>query len=296
MRRAALSRRIASRTGASSSARGSQRSRISGCSWLIASTRAPPRRIAGSSAACCRPSTVQSATKRLRRARRPPAQPADRLGRAGRTHRHRRRSAVASAARRGTAWRRVAAGASSASCGSTGRDCVSDSTAQASPGARRRARTPARTGRSTCLRCARGSQDLSEQVVAAGLEHERRHRRFDTRRTRPMNSRWSPASCWSMRVALEHRGAAGEHRQPARALAPTGRRRTCRGIAEAKRRDRSTCASASTLTAKRRRGSEGRQARARRAQRPQHQRRVERQRVERAGGQADGLRRRHRGR
>ena len=65
MSRAPFRRRMASRTGASSSARGSQRSRISGCSWLMASTRAPPLRMAGSSAACCRPSTVQSAMNTL---------------------------------------------------------------------------------------------------------------------------------------------------------------------------------------------------------------------------------------
>ena len=144
--RAALMRRIASRTSASSSARGAVRSRISGCSLLTTSTRAPPFRISGSSAACCRPSTVQSATNTLPAnalttgCSRPMASdaPVDRTGTGADCR------GVGS-----TTWNQRApsrASASSLNCTSDGRDRVSDNTAQASPGF-----TPHRRNTSTKL-------------------------------------------------------------------------------------------------------------------------------------------------
>ena len=59
---AARSRRIPSLTLCSSSGEGARRSRTSGCSFEMYRTRVPPFRTCGSSAACIRPSRVQSAT------------------------------------------------------------------------------------------------------------------------------------------------------------------------------------------------------------------------------------------
>ena len=130
---AAFRRRIASRTGASSSARGRQRSRISGCSWLMASTRAPPAKMRGNSAACCKPSTVQSAMNTQAASACTTGSswpmafdaPVDRTG-----------TAVANTFPVSTMWKGRAPmrnKASSDSCGNSGRVCVSDSTAHASP-------------------------------------------------------------------------------------------------------------------------------------------------------------------
>ena len=127
--------RMPSRTFSSSAGVGRQRSRISGCSFDTMSTRAPPFRISGSSAACSSPSTVRSATNTdcasalTTGPRRWSASlaPVERTG--------------AGAESRGlgtTTWKARApsrASASSASSTFTGRDWVSDRIAAASPAA-----------------------------------------------------------------------------------------------------------------------------------------------------------------
>ena len=81
------------------------------------STRAPPFRISGSSAACSSPSTVRSTTNAdcAERAHHR-AEVLDRVARAGRPDRHRRREPAGSARPRGTARAPSRASASSASC------------------------------------------------------------------------------------------------------------------------------------------------------------------------------------
>ncbi len=248
MRFADFKRRIASRTGASSSARGRQRSRISGCSLLTTSTRAPPARIAGSSAACCRPSTVQSTTsaqrdERLHRG----VVAAERRRCAGRAHRHgarrgrrhrdheRARTELLQGQRRQLHQHRprlrlgqhragIAAPCTpqrpSTSTNAASQRCLRGITRLLPAGGSARRDTPAAAPPACCS--LQHAADV-QAVVAGGLLRQP--------------------------LALEHRRAAGQHRHAVQAVVPLPFVELL-ATGEAKRRDTSTWPSPSTLIAK----------------------------------------------
>ena len=155
-RRAAC--RMPSRTFSSSAGVGRQRSRISGCSFETISTRAPPFRMSGSSAACRSPSTVRSATKRRLRER------ADHGPEALRARRSRRSSAPAPAPTAAGSGRRRGRPARRAGQRELGeldvhraRLRLRQDRRRVARASRRSGRTPRRSSRSTSLRCARAA-------------------------------------------------------------------------------------------------------------------------------------------